>query len=264
MPVNLSYGAIMNKFYIVMLSFFLLNACGSTSSDEKDKVDIANYLPATSMIKQYTNVSKVNGDLDNIEYSQNILVESNLVTIKKGNDFETLITISVDDITFKSIKDTTQSKILKRNIAVGETLSSYVKTSETKLLEIGTQRIGEQSTRTEENCILESILDSYQVFVYQYENYDSKHDILKIKCTSKTSIETKIDLEYIDLVSYTNGVLESKEDISYLYLQEGLGEIARINDDCLVAKLPDILDDTLDKEQCLGERYHYTLYHTQY
>jgi len=225
---------------------------------------MANYLPSTSMTKEYTTVSKLNGDINNIEYRQNILVESNLVSIKKANNLETLITISADDINYKSINDVTDTKTLKRHVTMGENIFDYIKQSETKVLEIGSQRIGEQSTRMEESCVLEGILSTYEVFFYSYKNYDSNHNILKIKCSSKTFIETKIDSEYIDLVAYTNGIVESKADIFYLYYQEGLGEIARINDDCLASKLPDIIDDTLDKSKCLGERYRYNLYHPQY
>lgn len=266
MSINLRHGAIiMNKFWIVMLSFFLFYGCGSSSSsDGKKTINIANYLPSTSMIKQYTNVSKVNGDFDNSEYSNNILVESNLVYIKKDNRLESIITVLADEVNFKSINDRNETKSFKREVSIEEEVSSLIIKSETKILTVGMQRIGEQSTRMEESCVLESIIDEYKISFYTYTDYDSKHDILKIKCTSKTFIETEIDSEYIDLVAYTDGIIESKEDVSYLYLQEGIGEIAMINDDCLVSKLPDVIDDTLDKSQCLGERYNYNLYHPQY
>jgi hypothetical protein len=255
----------MNKLWIVLLFSFLLNGCGSSSSGgATSMVDIANYLPKTSMLKQYTNISKVNGDFDSSEYSNNILVESNLVYIKRDNILERIITVLVDEVNFKSINDRNETKTFKREVAIGEEISSSITKSDTKILTVGMQKIGEQSTRMEENCILEALLDEYQISFYTYTNYDSKHDILKIKCLTKTFIETEIDSKYIDLVAYTDGVVESKDDVSYLYLQEGRGEIARINDDCLVSKLPDVIDDMLDKSQCLGERYNYNLYHPQY
>jgi hypothetical protein len=255
----------MNKFWIVMLSSFLLNGCGSSSSSGgTSTADIANYLPRTSMLKQYSTISKVNGDFDSREYSNNILVESNLVYIKKDNSLEGIVTVLVDEVNFKSINDRNETRSFKREVAIGEEVSNSITKSDTEILTVGMQKIGEQSTRMEENCVLEAILDEYQISFYTYKNYDSKHDILKIKCVTKTFIETEIDSEYIDLVAYTDGIVESKDDVSYLYLQEGIGEIARINDDCLVSKLPDVIDDMLDKSQCLGERYNYNLYHPQY
>ena len=131
-------------------------------------------------------------------------------------------------------------------------------------MKIGSQRVGEKHTKIEEKCTFDSMINRYEKFFFEYINYDEEHNIMKIKCITKKIIDTKIDKEYADSVSYTNSVVESKDDISYVYLQKGLGMIATINDDCLVSKSPDIIDDTLSPEKCLEERYAYDLYQPEY
>jgi hypothetical protein len=254
----------MNKLLILMLSFFAFIGCGSSDSSGQDNIDISNYLPTTSMTKEYTSVSKVNGDIESNDYLDTITVESNLITMKKGSSVDSIITIKADEIEFKSINDINHTKVVQRHVAVDDAISNYIKESELKILKIGTQRIGEERRKVEEMCLLDSVVNKYEVFFYDYNNYDDNHDILKIKCVTKSVVETTVDAEYTDMVSYQNGTVESKDDISYLYLQKGLGVIATINDDCLSSKLPDIIDDTLDPSLCLGERYNYTLYHSQY
>jgi hypothetical protein len=254
----------MNNFYLLILSLSLLSGCGGSSNSSNKHVDIANYLDSTSLTKQYTNVHKVNGNIANSEYSHAVLVESNLITIKQDSLLYSLITISMDDINFKLMSEENRTQTFKREVSMGDVVTKFVKNEEIKILNIGSQRVGEESKRIEKECVLDALVDEYEVFFYAYKNYDDAHDILKIKCTSKSFVETKIDREYVDSVSYVDGFVESKENISYEYYQKGLGLIAKIDDDCLVSKLPDIIDDNLDKRQCLGERYHYTLYHPQY
>ena len=259
------YGAIlMNKFLTLTLSFFVLIGCGSSGSSKENTIDISNYLPSTSMTKEYTTVSKIDGNIESHDYIDTITVESNLITMKKGSSVDSIITIKADEIEFKSVRDMNHTKVMSRNIIKDDVVSNYIKKSELKILKIGMQRIGEERTRIEESCHLDSIVNQYEIFFYNYNNYDSNHNILKIKCITKSIVETTVDAEYIDMVSYKNGTVESKDDISYLYLQKGLGVIATINDDCLASKLPDVVDDTLNSSECLGERYDYTLYHSQY
>jgi len=254
----------MNKILILMLSFFAFIGCGSSDSSGQDSIDFSNYLPTTSMTKEYTSVSKINGNIESNDYLDTVTVESNLITMKKGSSIDSIITIKADEIEFKSIHDINHTKVVQRNVVIDDVLSNYIKKSELKILKIGTQRIGEERRKVEEMCLLDSVVNKYEVFFYDYNNYDDNHDILKIKCVIKSVVETTVDAEYTDMVSYQNGTVESKDDIYYLYFQKGLGVIATINDDCLASKLPDVIDDTLDPSLCLGERYNYTLYHSQY
>ena len=253
----------MNKNLILILSIVAFAGCGSSSSDEK-KIDMSSYLPSTSMSKAFTHVTKIDGKLNNRPYTDTVVVESSLVSIKEDGKLSRLITVKADEIEIKYLNDVNRSKIMTRNLSEGDSVSNYLKKDEVEILKIGSQKIGEKRTKIEETCALDSMVDRYEKFFFEYTNYDDKHNIMKIKCTTKTIVETKIDTKYIDSVSYSNGIVESKEDISYLYLQKGLGVIATINDDCLASKLPDVIDDMLEPEKCLGERYEYNLYQPQY
>ncbi len=252
----------MNKNLILILSIVAFAGCGSSNSDKK--IDIANYLPSANMSKAYTHVTKIDGKLNNRAYTDTVVVESNVLSIKEDTKPSRLITIKADEVEIKYLNDVNHSKIMTRKLSQGDTVSTYLKKDETETLKIGSQKIGEKYTKVEEKCTLDSMINRYEKFFFEYTNYDDNHNIMKIKCTTKTVVETKIDTKYIDSVSYTNGTVESKDDISYIYLQKGLGTIATINDDCLASKLPDIIDDTLAPEKCLGERYEYNLYQPQY
>jgi len=253
----------MNKNLLLLMSIIAFSGCGSSGSSAK-KIDIANYLPSSSMSKEYTHVTKIDGNLNNRAYTDSVVVESNLVSIKTDGKLSRLITVKTDELEVKYFNDLNRSKIVTRNFHKGDTVSNYLKADELEILKIGSQKIGEKHTKIKEKCIFDSIVERYEKFFFDYTNYDGEHDIMKVKCITKTVVDTKIDAEYVDSVSYTNGVVESKDDISYVYLQKGLGMVASINDDCLVSKLPDVIDDTLPPEKCLGERYEYNLYQPQY
>ena len=248
---------------MVILSMVAFVGCGSSGSDEK-KIDVANYLPNKSMSKYYTHVTKIDGKLSNSSYTDTVVVESNLLSIKEDTTLKRIISIKADEVEIKYLADINRTKIVKRYITKGDTISNYLKKDEIEILKIGSQKIGEKYTKTEEECTLDSMINRYEKFFFEYINYDDNHNIMKIKCITKSVVDTKIDEKYKDLVSYKNGVIESKPDISYLYLQKDLGMIATINDDCLVSKLPDIIDDTVEPENCLGERYEDDLYQPQY
>ena len=255
----------MNKNLIVILSMLTFVGCGSSSSDKKkNDIDIANYLPNKSMSKSYTHVTKIDGNVKNNSYTDTVIVESNLLSIKEDAKLKKLISIKVDEVEIKYLNDVNLTKKLKRHIVKGDTVSKYLKKDEREILKIGSQKIGEKYTKVEEECTLDEMINHYEKFFFVYTNYDDNHNIMKIKCTTKSVIETKVDEQYKDLVSYKNGIVESKPDISYVYLQRDLGMVATINDDCLVSKLPDIIDDTVAPEECLGERYEDDLYQPQY
>jgi len=253
----------MNKNILLIASIIAFTGCGS-SEESVEKIDIVNYLPSTSMSKAYTHVTKIDGNLNSSAYIDTVVVESNLVSVSKKEKLSRMIIVKADKLEVKYFNDLNRSKIVTRTFKKGDTVSNYLKADEVEILKIGSQKIGEKRTKIEEKCMFDSMVERYEKFFFEYTNYDGEHDIMKIKCITKTVVDTKIDAEYVDSVSYTNGVVESKDDISYLYLQKGLGMIAMINDDCLASKLPDVIDDTLPPEKCLGERYEYDLYQPQY
>jgi len=253
----------MNKNLLIIGSIVAFTGCGSSGSGSK-KIDMKNYLPSSSMTKEYTRVRKIDGKLTTHHHIDSAVVDSNSVSIKEDGKLNRLFTIKEDKIDVKYLNDVNHTKVMTRKLNKGDTISNYLKADKVEILKIGSQRIGETHTKIEEKCTLDSMINRYEKFFFEYVNYDDEHDIMKIKCITKKIIDTKIDKEYVDSVSYTNSVVESKDDISYVYLQKGLGMIATINDDCLASKSPDIIDDTLSSKKCLDERYEYDLYQPAY
>jgi len=171
----------MNKNLLLLISSIVFFGCGSSDTSVK-KIDIANYLPSSSMSKEYTHVTKIDGKLSNRSYTDGVVVESNLVSIKTDGNPNKMITIKADEIEIKYLNDLNHSKVITRNFNRGDTVSNYLKADEVEILKIGSQKIGEKRTKIEEKCTFDSMVDRYEKFFFEYTNYDGEHDILKIKC----------------------------------------------------------------------------------
>ncbi len=241
----------------------VVNGCGSESGGSSS-IDIAEYLPSTSLNKQYTDVIKLNGDLNSTPYIESIVVEPNRIMTKEDAILKSIATIDNDEIDMILIGDVNSSKVYKRNVFKGDEVSHYKSVNESVELSVGTQVVGEKHTEVVESCTLDSILNNYEIYFYEYKNYDGQHDIIKLKCVSNKSVNTIIDAEYINTVAYENGLVTSKDNISYVYLQKGLGIIATIDNDCLVDITDNIIDDTANENKCIGEQYHHILYYPEY
>ena len=238
--------------------------CGSDSKSSPVVIDLAEYLPSTSLNKQYTDVLKLNGDLNSTPYVTSILVEPNRIMTKEDTVLKSITTIDNDELDILFIGDINRSKVYKRNISIGDEVSRYKSFDESRELRVGTQVVGEEHIEVVESCTFDSTLNNFEIYFYEYKNYDGQHNIIKFKCVSNKSVNTIIDPEYINTVAYENGLVVSKDNISYVYLQKGLGTIATIDDDCLVDITDNIIDDTADESECIGEQYHRVLYYPEY
>jgi len=254
----------MKKYIMSVALILILNGCGEDGGGDSS-VDITEYLPSDSFEKVYTDVSKSNGEFKDKTYMENILVEPNMIKIKREDVLKSIITISSDDVKFLSVNELNSSNSYKRNIYIGDKVSNYIAVDERKKLTIDSQIIGEKHTKVIESCVFENKLNIYtfdysphknRTISYKYENHDGRHDILKLKCTSIETVNTLIYSEYNNTVT--------KDNISYKYLQKGLGVIATVDNDCIVDIKGNIVDDKVNKEQCIGEQYHHILYHTEY
>jgi hypothetical protein len=253
----------MKKYLVGITLLFVLNGCGNTDNKERS-IDMAEYLPTSSLNKQYTEVIKINGELTSTSYLKSVIVEPNRITIKQNSILKSITSIDNDEVDMLLIGDANRTKVYKRNVYMGDEVSSYKSLTESKKLSVGQQVVGEEHTEVVESCIVDSLLDNYEVYFYEYKNYDDEHNILKLKCISKKSVNTIIDEAYASLVAYENGVIEYKDNISYVYLQKGLGVVATIDNDCIIDITDNIIDDTADESNCIGEQYHHILYNPEY
>jgi hypothetical protein len=261
----------MKKYLMAIPLIFLLNGCGEESSESS--IDIAEYLPTSSLDKPYTDVKKINGDFNDTLYVNSVIVEANIIITKQDDVVKSRTIIDSDEVKTFLASDSNHSKIYKRNIYFGDEISKYKSVDMSRDLTIGAQKIGKVHTEVVESCILDSRSDNYKFeyqpysngsITYEYKNYDGEHDILKLKCISKKTVNTIIYNDYVDTVIYENGIVTSKDNISYLYLQKGLGVVATIDNDCIVDISKNIVDDTANNDECFGKQYHHILYHTEY
>lgn len=253
----------MYKIVLPIILLLGMSGCGSSSSS-KETIDLVEYLPASSMIKDYTDVERKDGDINRIEYTENITVEPNLVTTKiDGNTTKKQI-ITNDAITIHYYGENNRTEQMNRHVSVGSTVLEYEEVDVTEKIMVGAQEVGNKTSTSSLSCKLDSITDEYVISFYEYANFDGEHDIAKIKCTTHMTETTQIYPEYMDLVAYETGTIESKNDIAYLYMQKGYGVVANVNNDCVTSKEPDVIDDTAKESECIGEQYHYVLYYSLY
>jgi hypothetical protein len=255
----------MKKYLLGIVLILVFHGCGSDSKGSSPLViDMAEYLPSMSLNKQYTDVVKLNGDLNSTPYLESIVVEPNRIMTKKDNILKSVTTIDNDELDELLIGDSNRTKIYKRDVSIGDEVSHYKSVDESRELSVGTQVVGEEHIEVVESCTFDSIVDNYEIYFYEYKNYDGEHDIIKLKCVSNKSVNTIIDPEYLNTVAFENGLITSKDNISYVYLQKGLGRVATIDNDCLVDITDNIIDDTADESECIGEQYHHILYYPEY
>lgn len=253
----------MKKYVISVALILILNGCGE--EDGRSTIDIVDYLPSDNFEKVYTDVVKFNTEFIDKTYIDNILVEPNMITTKREDIVTGITTVSSDDVKFLSVNELNSSNSYKRNIYIGDKVSNTIAVDERKQLTIDSEIIGEKHTQVIESCVLENKLNIYtfdyspyqnRTISYKYENYDGKHDILKLKCTSIETVNTLIYSEYNNTIR--------KDNISYQYFQKGLGMIVTVDNDCIIDIDGNIVDDRVNEDECIGEQYHHILYHTEY
>jgi hypothetical protein len=256
----------MRKISILTLLLIAIVGCGGSSGNRGEKIDMSDYLPKTTT-KEYTQVSKSinNSRMQSFEFTENISIEPNMITLKVDNNITSITTVHKDKIAIQDIKDDNRTIIMKREVRIGDKVIEDVRKSVVETLRLGSQIYGDKSIQTEESCILEGRVENFAKYFYLYENYDEEHDIIKLKCSLIKTEITSIKPEFVDELNRQNGVVEFKPNTSYIYLQKGIGTIATIDDDCVVEKSPEtVIDDMANPVDCIGEQYNYILYHPEY
>lgn len=258
----------MNKVWIVIPLLLALTGCGGSSSSNKGtKIDTSEYFPKSTITKEYTQVIKSvdKSSRDVSEFVEDISVEPNMITIQVDGETTAITTIHKDKVTIQEFGDIERVVTMKREVYTGDKVIEDIQENITENLKVGSQIVGNRSIQTEESCLLESTIDEFTQYIYDYKNYDNKHDIIKLKCTIRKTEITSVEPDYVDKVIYENGTVEFKPNISYRYLQKEIGIISIVNNDCIVEKTPEIVvDDTAKPNECIGEQYNHVLWHNDY
>ena len=254
----------MYKSVLPFILLLALSGCGSNSSN-KNTIDLAEYLPKSSMNKQYAEFKSNNGKNDIWQYIETITRQSSTITTKIDDVTKQKDVITDEYITRSYFDDQNDTYKLKRHLSPEDTIFTNDTVNELEKIMIGSQEVGNKSVSENLLCKLEGVIDNYKFDLFEYHNYDGEHNIIKIKCITQTTTKTQIYPEYLDLVAYEEGVFESKNDISYIYMQKGLGKVAMINKDCVVDAANNIIDDSAKESECeVEQQYHYIFYYREY
>ncbi len=239
----------MRRFLIYFSIIIIFIGCGSTSSSE-NSVDMANYFPDTNRVKSFYTITDSG---DNDLYDEHISIDKNTITVKVDNIINRVITINDSDIV-QLDSDDNLTRVMERNLEVGKILYTLPKSTVVKDIKFEDTILGQETIESTKTCRLEQEMD-------KLDNYDIKYsgNILKFKCIEDKSIVTTVKDDLPDYITLTDGEEKSDYDISYFYMEEGVGIIAEINDDCIVENDEITRVNDLSKE-CKEKRYIHTFF----
>jgi hypothetical protein len=232
-----------------MVVFF---GCGGSTSSSRNYIDMADYFSSSDMSKAFYAIKgNVNSDKDDTNlYDELISIDENIITIKVDDITKRVITINSDDIVEQNIDDNI-TKIMSRYIEEGKILYTLPKSSVIRDIKYEDKIFGEETIESTKTCRLEQKMDKFSFSGTKYSG-----NILKFKCIEDKKIVTKVKENLPEYITLTDGEEKSDYDISYLYMEEGIGLIAEINDDCIVDSRNGTRVNDLSSK-CRERRYTY-------
>jgi len=246
-----------NTYISILLAATLLVGCGSSSSGSSKNsgtgnIDLANYFPTKDMSKTFTTVEGNTTDFTPGTYSDAITVvkENNITTITttdEDGDNEKLI---IDDKNITQISDGLNFSSY-RHVNLGDT---FFKLQDKETEEMKQSGLDYATVTKELNleCTIDEQLKEFKKGEHKYSG-----DILKIKCIDNGKLTIDVNPAIValapEMFKDINGTHDNY-DVSYHYFKKGMGEVASIDDDCiLVSKEPKWQNDR--EQECI-EKYH--------
>ena len=243
----------MNRNYISLaLASILLTACGSSSSNKGDgrgSIDLADYFPAKSMTKTFSTVERDGDDVEKSHYDEIIEVVGNTITTTVEGEVWDKTTITDKNIT---TEDDGEIESMYRHVDLGDRFYSR------KIEESEDTPLGKVTRSLTHVCTIKYKEDRFEKDDNVYTG-----DLLKVECLDKGTVNLDLKPSLSGYVSDDLNGSHDYYDTSYFYLKKGLGEVAAINDDCVInSKLPgEIIDDRKSGEACATEQnYEYEFY----
>ena len=229
-----------------------LIGCGGGGSDGKGDIDLASYLPSEGMSKSYLLTVDNGTDTHRETYEETIEVQNQQWTYQKEGQVIKRILILADEIQLTEGNLSLQSQ---RFVDLGDTLFTHEYDAKVEEISANGAVFGTQTTQATKRCKADEQLTKLESYSIPYTG-----DILKIKCTEEKTIITKVKEDLPDFVHLEDGEVKSDNDISYIYLQAGLGIIAKINDNCFIKDKEENIkiDDTAG--ECEYKTYTHTFF----
>ena len=254
-----------NKIGYIALSLVttLFVGCGGSSSSGPTKnsgtgsIDLANYFPKADTSKTFTTLEGNTTKFETGVYEDTISVVTDknittITTVDSDGDTEKIV-ITDKNITRIEGSDTYSNF---RHVNIGDTFYS-LKDSETEDIEQNGIDYAQVTITTDLECTIDKELKEFIKGEHSYTG-----DILKIKCINNGKIIVDINPALIALAPERFKDINGTHDnynILDLYMKKDIGEIATINDDCILSS------DTIEyqddrKSECVEKRHLYDYY----
>ena len=237
------------KTVSLLLATLLLTACGGGSSSQKNdgkgEIDLAEYFPKTSMTKTFSSIER---DGDSVLKSHNDeIIEVLGNTIITTVDTQVIERVVITDTNITTTDMDGDVDRIFRHVDLGDTILSG------SLNESEEIELGKMTKSLKSSCVVKSKEDKFEKDDNVYSG-----DLLKIECITEGTILMDVKPSLIPYVSEDLNGSHDYYDKSYLYLKKGLGEVASINDDCIISdKLSEeLVDDRKSGKEC-DDKKHY-------
>ncbi len=215
----------MIKKLIPLSLLALLTGCGSGSSGE-GSIDLVAYLPATDMSKPYLKTIDDGSNSSRDTYTLDITRELDQLTYKSEDQIIKTITIQDKEL---QKEENNQSIIADRFVDKGDTIFTHEYATKIEEIKLDEVILGTKTTQAVQRCKVDDTLERLELYSIPYTG-----EILKIKCTQESTVITKVKEDLPSYVDLQDGEVKTDNDISYIYLQKGLGIIVFMDDNCLV------------------------------
>jgi hypothetical protein len=245
----------MNKKYIALaLVAIFFSACGSSSSDTKNDdgkgdIDLVQYFPSGSIDKIFSSQIKSSNEnpTPHSEYQEITVTGETITTTIKGKVTERVI-FTDTNITTTDLEDN-ETDTMYRHVDIGDKLFTKSMNSEENT------DLGKTIVSLKSVCKLKSKESEFKKDAHTYSG-----DLLKIECITEGTMIYDVKPSLLNVVSSDLNGSHEYYDKSYIYLKKGLGSVAEIDDNCLVAENLPIIDDRKSESECSLKSYEYKFY----
>lgn len=244
------------------LAAIFLVGCGSSSSGTPKNsgtgsIDLADYFPTADTSKTFTTVDGNTTEFQSGSYDETITVKTNdnnrtVTTVDEDGD-SVVVTITDKNITTVGGSDTYSSF---RHMNIGDTVYS-LKDSEISDIKQSGIDFAKVTRTVDLECTIDKKLEKFVKGEHKYTG-----DILKIKCIDNGKVIIAINPALMAIAPEKfkdiNGTHDNY-DMFDVYVKKDIGEVATIDDDCI------LYSDTIKyqddrKSECVEKRHNYDYY----
>jgi hypothetical protein len=251
------------SYLSLVVASTLFIGCGSSSSGPSKNsgtgdIDLANYFPNSNISKTYSTVEGNTTKFKSGSYEETILVksENNTTTITTTDDDGDIEQVIITD---KNITQISEHITFSgyRHVNIGDTFIK-IENKDTQTMQQSGVNYAKVTRTANVECTVDELLKEF----IKGDEHNYNGDILKIKCIDNGKMTIDVAPAFMalapEMFKDINGTHDNY-DISYYYFKKGIGEIASINEDCImISSEPKWRDDR--KDECIEKTHEYEYY----